>query len=121
MSPSRKQICSLCGKPVVKLSRHLRLIHRVKARNHMIPQTLKEFVEMIILFPISPVNWKVVCQQKKFIIDYLKKDTPLSNDIFSIVYQSFQVYKESKSNGYKMTILKQCETKKPSLGDDKCV
>lgn len=106
MTSSRKQNCSLCGKFVVKLSRHLRLIHKVQSRNHMLPQTLKEFVEMIILFPITSDHWKVLCKHKNSIINYLENDTPLSNDIFSIVYQAFQLYKKPKSHGCEMAILK---------------
>lgn len=126
MTSSRKQNCSICGKLVVKLSRHLRLIHKVQSRNHMIPQTLKEFVKMISLFPITSDNWKVLCKNKNVIINYLENDTPLSNDIFSIAYQAFQLYKKQKSHGCKMAILKpyksnfndENETKKPPPDKD---
>ena len=109
---ARKHTCTICEKQVLQLSRHVRLKHHIHPYNRMIPQTLREFVEMIVLFPIALTDWKLICKQRESIIAYLENDTPLPSDIFSIVYQAYDQYKKSPSTTNRMALLKPNITKK---------
>ena len=113
---SKKQ-CSVCGKKVFQLSRHMRQKHQIYPSNQMIPQNLKSFIEMISLFPISLSEWKVICNNRKDVIQYLENETPLPPSLFSLFYQSYERYK-SDTNTSKLAILKCIQnplTKKSSL------
>lgn len=104
-----KKECPICEKQVVKLARHLKLKHHIHPSNKLIPRNLKDFVAMIVLFPISPAHWKLICQQRESVIEYLENDTPLPHDIFSILYQALEQYKEPQSNCYRLALLKLSE------------
>jgi len=64
MTATKKHRCTLCDKEVVKLPRHMKIKHHIQTKHHTEPNTLKDFIKMIVLFPISPKHWKIICKKK---------------------------------------------------------
>lgn len=91
-----KSQCSLCGKYVMRLNRHLKLVHKSTEVN-IEPTSLKEFAQIILLFPLSPKQWTFINKYLKHIKYFTENDEKLPIDVFEMLYIAFEKYKESQN------------------------
>lgn len=98
MSKNPKRECHICGKQVVLLARHVRQTHHIYPMNNLVPTNLKQFVEMIALFPINSEEWHTLCQWKDEVKSYIENKGTLPTELFTIVYQAFESYKSMKDD-----------------------
>lgn len=104
-STTLKHICSYCGRQVTKLSRHIKTKHphnQNDDNNNMIPQTLKQFTEMLSLFPLKTLEWKTLCRYGNSIDTYLQSGKSLPDEAFCVLFQAFERYKLSKNKNNKL-------------------
>ncbi len=87
----KKRMCTICGKYIIQVSRHMRSVHKVsscfEARN------LSQFIYLSKLIPFSISDLIMITKYKKALNSYLENESPLPSEIFSRLLSKFEKYK----------------------------
>jgi len=96
--------CTICGKQLKRLTRHLRTAHNLLTSGEE-AHTLKEFLKLCTLIPLNNKEWNLILKNDKSISNFIKHGEELPCDIFATCYQAYERYQTTP--GAKLIILKQ--------------
>lgn len=88
--------CPVCGKTMARLARHMRVKHQLITNAHE-PDTLPEFLKMLLSIGLTPDEWKLLHEKHAAIKQFIATGVNLPPLIFATFFQVFQSYKQTSA------------------------
>jgi len=116
-----KKMCTICGKQVVRMKRHMVSMHKLENGKSTEPANLREFIEMCMLLPVPMNVWsKLMKQHKSELKSFVHDGGELPPSLLYLLHGCYAKYQDDETK----LVIKEAPAKKPVVDiqtEDKCI